>query len=161
MLVSVCSVFFFKQKTAYEMRISDWSSDVCSSDLTVMAAAHAARPKAKLRNVTRVMVLPLLLECCSQFGQFPRGQRFAGAHPVDDQPVMFGPAVLDEIENVLAERIAERQVGIDEDHLVVLALGLGDDLAGRRDDGRATEHLETVPRAAFGRRRAPRSEEHQ
>src|SRR3546814_6221315 len=29
----VCRVFFFKQKTAYEMRISDWSSDVCSSDL--------------------------------------------------------------------------------------------------------------------------------
>src|SRR3546814_7811864 len=32
MLIAVC--FFFKQKTAYEMRISDWSSDVCSSDLT-------------------------------------------------------------------------------------------------------------------------------
>src|SRR3546814_6695747 len=32
-------VFFFKQKTAYEMRISDWSSDVCSSDL-VRAGAH-------------------------------------------------------------------------------------------------------------------------
>src|SRR3546814_4357941 len=29
----MCIVFFFKQKTAYEMRISDWSSDVCSSDL--------------------------------------------------------------------------------------------------------------------------------
>src|SRR3546814_18882655 len=29
--------FFFKQKTAYEMRISDWSSDVCSSDLPVLA----------------------------------------------------------------------------------------------------------------------------
>src|SRR3546814_7305891 len=28
--------FFFKQKTAYEMRISDWSSDVCSSDLPAM-----------------------------------------------------------------------------------------------------------------------------
>src|SRR3546814_7480432 len=28
-----CYYFFFKQKTAYEMRISDWSSDVCSSDL--------------------------------------------------------------------------------------------------------------------------------
>src|SRR3546814_10215829 len=28
-----CSYVFFKQKTAYEMRISDWSSDVCSSDL--------------------------------------------------------------------------------------------------------------------------------
>src|SRR3546814_3673226 len=34
--------FFFKQKTAYEMRISDWSSDVCSSDLAV-ALAHAPR----------------------------------------------------------------------------------------------------------------------
>src|SRR3546814_3334091 len=33
-------VFFFKQKTAYEMRISDWSSDVCSSDL-----GHGRVPK--------------------------------------------------------------------------------------------------------------------
>src|SRR3546814_5526644 len=32
-MVDVISLFFFKQKTAYEMRISDWSSDVCSSDL--------------------------------------------------------------------------------------------------------------------------------
>src|SRR3546814_4360098 len=31
---SISFFFFFKQKTAYEMRISDWSSDVCSSDLT-------------------------------------------------------------------------------------------------------------------------------
>src|SRR3546814_876030 len=31
--VIFCVFFFFKQKTAYEMRISDWSSDVCSSDL--------------------------------------------------------------------------------------------------------------------------------
>src|SRR3546814_8513070 len=31
--VCLISFFFFKQKTAYEMRISDWSSDVCSSDL--------------------------------------------------------------------------------------------------------------------------------
>src|SRR3546814_1931320 len=30
--------FFFKQKTAYEMRISDWSSDVCSSDLATLKA---------------------------------------------------------------------------------------------------------------------------
>src|SRR3546814_4989631 len=36
----LCSIliFFFKQKTAYEMRISDWSSDVCSSDLPANAA---------------------------------------------------------------------------------------------------------------------------
>src|SRR3546814_16806984 len=36
------SLFFFKQKTAYEMRISDWSSDVCSSDLLPLAAPAAA-----------------------------------------------------------------------------------------------------------------------
>src|SRR3546814_3147163 len=35
--------FFFKQKTAYEMRISDWSSDVCSSDLHFPIARHRGR----------------------------------------------------------------------------------------------------------------------
>src|SRR3546814_9908745 len=34
----VSMFFFFKQKTAYEMRISDWSSDVCSSDLDRLPA---------------------------------------------------------------------------------------------------------------------------
>src|SRR3546814_9533905 len=36
--------FFFKQKTAYEMRISDWSSDVCSSDLCMRRNARGRRP---------------------------------------------------------------------------------------------------------------------
>src|SRR3546814_1292431 len=40
-------IFFYKQKTAYEMRISDWSSDVCSSDL-----ARADR-RADLRSSRR------------------------------------------------------------------------------------------------------------
>src|SRR3546814_9939073 len=35
--------FFFKQKTAYEMRISDWSSDVCSSDLLQRQCRHHAQ----------------------------------------------------------------------------------------------------------------------
>src|SRR3546814_3348646 len=35
-LYFVSLFFFFKQKTAYEMRISDWSSDVCSSDLNAV-----------------------------------------------------------------------------------------------------------------------------
>src|SRR3546814_10592850 len=38
-LFVMVTVFFFKQKTAYEMRISDWSSDVCSSDLLAEMAA--------------------------------------------------------------------------------------------------------------------------
>src|SRR3546814_20519736 len=37
--------FFFKQKTAYEMRISDWSSDVCSSDLTLSARLRQGAPR--------------------------------------------------------------------------------------------------------------------
>src|SRR3546814_11356185 len=40
-------VVFFKQKTAYEMRISDWSSDVCSSDL--WRAHHRGHGQARLR----------------------------------------------------------------------------------------------------------------
>src|SRR3546814_17990913 len=48
--------FFFKQKTAYEMRISDWSSDVCSSDL----AAYLAQRIIALEGRNRVirMFLP-------------------------------------------------------------------------------------------------------
>src|SRR3546814_9238024 len=38
-----CSVFFVKQKTAYGMRISDWSSDVCSSDLLELGRLAIAR----------------------------------------------------------------------------------------------------------------------
>src|SRR3546814_14301031 len=37
-------VFFFKQKTAYELRISDWSSDVCSSDLRRQGALTLRHP---------------------------------------------------------------------------------------------------------------------
>src|SRR3546814_10303177 len=49
-----CSLcfFFFKQKTAYEMRISDWSSDVCSSDLIQLPKARlAALDRANIGNV--------------------------------------------------------------------------------------------------------------
>src|SRR3546814_9085500 len=46
--------FFFKQKTAYEMRISDWSSDVCSSDLSPsgrrISAACAISPREAARR---------------------------------------------------------------------------------------------------------------
>src|SRR3546814_5658529 len=44
-------VFFFKQKTAYEMRISDWSSDVCSSDLRARHPHHGERHPAARRQL--------------------------------------------------------------------------------------------------------------
>src|SRR3546814_4543637 len=50
--------FFFKQKTAYEMRISDWSSDVCSSDLSrLLPDAHDSgrRLPAEARRLRRIL----------------------------------------------------------------------------------------------------------
>src|SRR3546814_5524106 len=47
-------VFFFKQKTAYEMRISDWSSDVCSSDLDHVGADAGDPPARKVHIGQRI-----------------------------------------------------------------------------------------------------------
>src|SRR3546814_986507 len=44
-------IFLFKQKTAYEMRISDWSSDVCSSDLAVAYAGRILAFSATAQDV--------------------------------------------------------------------------------------------------------------
>src|SRR3546814_7092385 len=49
--------FFFKQKTAYEMRISDWSSDVCSSDLLAIVAIVALGSKVSPGAVFLVLLL--------------------------------------------------------------------------------------------------------
>src|SRR3546814_16828083 len=56
--------FFFKQKTAYEMRISDWSSDVCSSDLMT---DHARELAARLgpRGPTRADI-PFMVEAAAR-----------------------------------------------------------------------------------------------
>src|SRR3546814_1892156 len=44
-------LFFFKQKTAYEMRISDWSSDVCSSDLAQIGDAAIVHVQPEIQIV--------------------------------------------------------------------------------------------------------------
>src|SRR3546814_4077214 len=66
-LCSISSLFFFffKQKTAYEMRISDWSSDVCSSDLMTRTHGRSRRgerlyakaPFGKWRTLTFLAAL--------------------------------------------------------------------------------------------------------
>src|SRR3546814_5628333 len=66
MFVSGTGFFFFKQKTAYEMRISDWSSDVCSSDLS---AAIFSFPFSGWRMNLRhsaILLLGLSLAACGQ-----------------------------------------------------------------------------------------------
>src|SRR3546814_413341 len=55
-IVLLFFVFFFKQKTAYEMPISDWSSDVCSSDLERIAVDEIDQPQACREAVSRCAV---------------------------------------------------------------------------------------------------------
>src|SRR3546814_6218798 len=51
-------IFFFKQKTAYEMRISDWSSDVCSSDLFQLERiSQLVKMKPRRRTLPRLFQL--------------------------------------------------------------------------------------------------------
>src|SRR3546814_12346555 len=52
--------FFFKQKTAYELRISDWSSDVCSSDLLAAALAIMARDLGGPAIAGQLLTYPML-----------------------------------------------------------------------------------------------------
>src|SRR3546814_4450004 len=68
-------LFFFKQKTAYELRISDWSSDVCSSDLFPPA-----------REIVERVPLHLLIE--AETNQNARGAGRGGVGVDRDQPLM-------------------------------------------------------------------------
>src|SRR3546814_20923233 len=97
-------VFFFKQKTAYEMRISDWSSDVCSSDLAIRrlvvdkdagrdAKRFGARARQRPRFQFRQQLLPIGERILDRTGQ------------ADDLPgLRKWPA-----ERILDEEIVERQ----------------------------------------------------
>src|SRR3546814_20231642 len=58
--------FFFKQKTAYEMRISDWSSDVCSSDLK-----HQNGRLLNAITAPNVLIREAVLASCAVPGVFP------------------------------------------------------------------------------------------
>src|SRR3546814_14716867 len=100
-------VFFFKQKTAYEMRISDWSSDVCSSDLLVMLAGfrkagefrefaqrdvHAEGAAARLEALDPALEVsrpvagvhqPLVKQLRTDIGDHARRRAFLAAHELD------------------------------------------------------------------------------
>src|SRR3546814_3524893 len=81
--------FFFKQKTAYEMRISDWSSDVCSSDLQ---RAETTAPGRRLRLLAQLwrgqQQGPELARPVGE--RDLRRRQAAGAHRGDQGPVAGG-----------------------------------------------------------------------
>src|SRR3546814_17489105 len=71
-------VFFFKQKTAYEMRISDWSSDVCSSDLDASLSLNPfAASRSHILLLERSAAFPSK-DCQSPSSGRSRASRSAG-----------------------------------------------------------------------------------
>src|SRR3546814_10286567 len=97
------------QKTAYEMRIRDWSSDVCSSDLGTLAAVDDEQDQVRLlRTGTR-----LARGCAGQVAAFQVGVLAGDAAGVDqyerpllDQPADAVVAVAGDAGLVVHERIA-------------------------------------------------------
>src|SRR3546814_2888901 len=127
------SCFFFKQKTAYEMRISDWSSDVCSSDLVDVGQPRRAYRERGLRADHE----------SPRFGFEPDDvERFGLAADLDSAPLADGemdqPSMLAELAPCLVDDIArcvrlgpellhQRRIIAIGDEADVLAVGLGGD----------------------------------
>src|SRR3546814_2394571 len=82
----VIVIFFFKQKTAYEMRISDWSSDVCSSDLVMISDITQ---DIKVANV-RLTYLGLIRIRFSTGSSFIRRGSGPGQRQGDERQVAAG-----------------------------------------------------------------------
>src|SRR3546814_9221904 len=101
-------VFFFKQKTAYEMRISDWSSDVCSSDLrTTLELGLWVDPgqRAKLVEAIKARgeMASMEVELQASNGQIHNGLLSAQKVELEGQPYLLS-TFLDTTEHKLAEQ---------------------------------------------------------
>src|SRR3546814_3430815 len=71
----LCDFFFFKQKTADDMRMSDWSSDVCSSDLPALPLSYRPPPVEGSPIADRPLALQALMPKCA-------AERLPENHPV-------------------------------------------------------------------------------
>src|SRR3546814_3277867 len=95
--------FFFKHKTAYEMRISDWSSDVCSSDLDRLKQVDRRRrrqqPLARARHLDHVG------------GVEVAALRLRGLPLLDDHEAISGRGREREVDVAAPRRSEERRVG--------------------------------------------------
>src|SRR3546814_19914228 len=102
-------VFFFKQKTAYEVRISDWSSDVCSSDLLgldqLREERRADRQGVVVEVVFRVVQAPVLARRTA--AEPHEGARAPGEH---DREILAAHALVRRPVDPVG-RSEERRVG--------------------------------------------------
>src|SRR3546814_6495886 len=117
MFVFVCAGYvfvFFKQKTAYEMRISDWSSDVCSSDLGCVpirrkAAALVTTLILRLSPIYRTSLASNLLP--TSLGWIRPGQReiSSGTRALDSSDRVTPPKSISVVRGRSEEHTSELQ----------------------------------------------------
>src|SRR3546814_14625013 len=109
--------FFFKQKTAYEMRISDWSSDVCSSDLHNLYLHGSGPGHASPRTMRRGGPSGLVLRAHRDHGLAVRIQRDrdhdrpAADLAVLDVLLVTGGAVAEQVDRTAAVRASGVECG--------------------------------------------------
>src|SRR3546814_341328 len=149
--------FFFKQKTAYEMRISDWSSDVCSSDLPLPAARVMSADLDRLASENHTLTV-------KRRSQMTADERNPGSRPHhhllehlkrggEDQAIMLvegearRAAAAEQLLDVARLLLEARQfVGID---FLLRGLGFRDPLEQQpgpvgRSDGRTHEQRQIM-----------------
>src|SRR3546814_7552604 len=132
-LSCMCSYFFFRQKTAYELHMSDWSSDVCAADL---ADHHLAGALARLREQPRQLVVDLALQVAGVGGDPDRGI------------VALGPEAG---RGQVAERLAGAGARLGQHHArlaLVLARGEGGGRGGCRSEEHTSE-LQSLMRISY------------
>src|SRR3546814_16072529 len=92
------SCFFFKQKTAYEMRISDWSSDVCSSDL------HGVPdPRGWTSGESRSPRFQAVASTVADYGKAPGKTPSTGAYDHSQQVVKIALQIFERISGACAD----------------------------------------------------------
>src|SRR3546814_427832 len=144
--LEVLRCFFFKQKTAYEMRISDWSSDVCSSDLH----RHAHHSCEGIESGSRLRGRhPLDAEREEQHER----QRCEDGHPLqrrtEDRLVKRGRA-RDQQRDERRDTEAQRHVAIDAEHVPAKAFIIDGCAAGaRRRRGRIGDRVKMSVHASL------------
>src|SRR3546814_10611809 len=103
-----CVFFFFKQKTAYEMRISDWSSDVCSSDLSGELKTKPTQHSVK--ELRSIGIQPDILLCRAD-REIPQGDRKKMALFCNVREEAVIPAL--DVETIYAAPLAYHEAGLD------------------------------------------------
>src|SRR3546814_3134621 len=126
-LLGLFTFFFFKQKTAYEMRISDWSSDVCSSDLIDLQRREALAASGSVsgdeltvaRNAHHTALAKVRAAEAAQAQA--RANRAAAIGSRDANKALIDNSTTDANPEVLAARAARDQARVDLERTILRA----------------------------------------